>query len=150
MNPSEFSNIERSLGIELPQSYKSLLASYPIGVSEDIKSHGLFADPNRVIQENIALRTEGWFRIDWPVSYFVIGDDGCGDYYFMVIGKDEKVYFADHECGSHPVDAVEECLSSDSLSKHFSRELELERDYVEYERAKRERHQNRKWWEIWK
>lgn len=79
MNATDFVRIEKTLGFSLPNSYKSLLASYPSEADDDIRSHAVFFHANHVIKENLAHRKEGWFRLPWPDCYFVVGDNGCGD-----------------------------------------------------------------------
>ena len=92
MSPEDIRRIEDVLGWKVPVSYASVVLNYPCPDSEDICQHGLFSDPNRLIDVNLEHRTDGWFGLDWPEHFFAIGDDGCGDTYFMVIGKDDKVY----------------------------------------------------------
>jgi hypothetical protein len=150
MTQSDFEQIERRLDVTLPRTYTALLAVYPPDADDDIRSHGLFSDPDRVIEENIAHRRDGWFHIPWPDHYFVIGDDGCGDTYFMVLGKDEHIYFADHEGGSHPLDELEGCLASDTLHDHITSELKISREIEEGYQARTTRRRNKPWWLFWK
>lgn len=148
MTPSDFARIEQNLGITLPASYRAFLAAYPSEADEDIRSHALFASPDRVIEENISHRKDGWFRIPWPHHYFVVGDDGCGDTYFMVLGKDERIYLADHEAGPHPMDDIDDCYVSESLQQHMEDQLEIARESERRAREKAARRANRKWWEF--
>ena len=150
MEAADFARIETSLSIELPDAYRLFMSSYPSEADEDIRSHALFSDSDLIVAENLEHRKEGWFGIKWPDEYFVIGDDGCGDTYFMVLGKDEKVYFADHEAGPHPTENLEECVSSDSLQEYMAEALELAREVEEEFRQREERKNKKKWWEIWK
>lgn len=50
------------------------------------------------IDENRTVRAEGYFGQPWPDQYFIIGQNGCGDYYVILPNsKQFSVGFADHE-----------------------------------------------------
>ena len=91
MTPEDIQNIEHTLNIKLPPSYISVVENYPCPDNSDICGHGLFNDPETVIEQNLQHRQYGWFGLKWPETFFVIGDSGCGDTYFLVIGRDERV-----------------------------------------------------------
>ena len=150
MKDSDFLQIETELDIQLPDSYRSFLSNYPEEADEDIKSSILISDAKQLVTENLLHRQHGWFGFDWPEHYLVVGNSGCGDTYFMVLGKDERVYFADHETGPDPMKELDECWSSESLQEHMEEALEIKREIEEEDRLKEERRKNRKWWEIWK
>ena len=67
----------------------------------------------------------------------------------MVIGKDEKVYFADHEAGPHPVDELEECFRSESVRGHVEHEIKMQRELDEEERIAEGQRKNKNWWQFW-
>jgi hypothetical protein len=149
MKPEDLQRIEEVLGLRLPESYASLILNYPCPENEYIREHELFSDPEKVIRANQEHRKNGWFYLDWPGHFFVIGDDGCGDTYFMVIGKDESVYFADHEAGPSYETHLDDCFSSGSVAEHIEEVLETEREFQEEVRRRDERRKNKKWWQFW-
>ncbi len=149
MNDNDIKLIEASLKISLPTSYKTLILNHPCPDNQDICNHGLFNDAQHLIDENINHRTNGWFDMDWPDNFLLIGDDGCGDTYFMVLGKDEHVYFADHECGPSYQDDLDGCLSHETVTDHLENLLEIERELDREEKELAERRANKKWWQFW-
>lgn len=149
MKPEDIQLIETALGLKLPDSYVEVVLNYPCPEIADVCESGLFSDPLWVIQVNQEHRRGGWFGMDWPPHFFAIGDDGCGDTYFMVIGKDDRVYFADHECGPSFETELEDCASSESVQEHVEKELDLVRELEEEEMRQAERRKNKKWWQFW-
>ena len=149
MKFEEVERIEAALGLRLPDAYKSVALNHPCPESEDISWHGLYRDAERVMEVNAEHRANGWFGIDWPDDYFVIGDTGCGDSYFIVVGESDKVYLADHEGGPHPTTQLGDCVSSETISAHVEQEMASEREFQEEERLSAERRKNKKWWQFW-
>ncbi|MDA0661162.1 MAG: SMI1/KNR4 family protein [Planctomycetota bacterium] len=149
MMPEDVQRIEQELGLKVPESYASVVLNYPCPEVEGICRHGLFSDSQYVIEVNLEHRKEGWFGLAWPNHFLAIGDDGCGDTYFMVIGKDDKVYMADHEGGPCYETELDDCVSSESVQEHIEYELDLERWSQEEERRRDERRRNKKWWQFW-
>lgn len=101
--------IEKWYDIRLPAEYCSFVLDYPALDSES---------EQRYLEETISRTMEGvvidndFFRIEgngpatspafqehgWKPSYFVVGSDGCGNYYFLdTAKKPAPVYFFDHE-----------------------------------------------------
>ncbi len=149
MTPEDVSRIEHALEISLPETYASIVLDYPCAHSKEICEYGFFKDPEWVIKRNEQHRTDGWFGIDWPRHYFVIGEDGAGNTYFMVLGEDESVYFADHEAGPHPVQQLEECLAFETLQEHVDNEIRIDLEFEEEDRVREEQKRNKRWWQFW-
>ncbi|MCU4677727.1 SMI1/KNR4 family protein, partial [Catenovulum sp. 2E275] len=62
------------------------------------EDYGLLNDAEIIIEENNDVRNNGYFGESWPESYFIIGQNGCGDYYVINHqGKEFSVGFASHE-----------------------------------------------------
>lgn len=112
MSPSEISLIERSTGTVLPEHYVSLIANYPAELADtEARDFALLDDPHQIIEHNLRVRREGYFGEKWPERYFIIGHNGCGDYYVVLLGSTEfSVGFADHdvmECNKYANSASE-------------------------------------------
>ena len=57
-----------------------------------------YSDADEIIKETKCFRDEGFFGLNWPKKYLVIGDDGAGSVYFIDLNQtNSPVYFADHE-----------------------------------------------------
>jgi len=91
--------IEKETGISLPQHYVDLVVNYPDELAEtEAPDYGLLDDPDEVIRANRDVREQGYFGEQWPLQYFIIGQNGCGDYYVILHeGTAFSVGFADHE-----------------------------------------------------
>ncbi|WHI46443.1 SMI1/KNR4 family protein [Microbulbifer sp. VAAF005] len=92
-----FKEIEESLDIELPQSYKEFISNYPDMLLADgfwAAEVELLNNQNRLVELNRFVR----LHLDIELSYFLIGGSGCGDYYFIDISDEESpVYFWNHD-----------------------------------------------------
>ncbi|TBW47475.1 hypothetical protein EZI54_22720 [Marinobacter halodurans] len=99
MTNDEIRSIERSTGIKLPESYREILLNYPKELAgTEAEDFGLLNDPEAIAEENIEVRKNGYFGEKWPERYFIIGQNGCGDYYVINHEKSEfSVGFACHE-----------------------------------------------------
>ena len=99
MNQVEIESIEEKTGIKLPESYKQVLLNYPKELlGTEAEDFGLLSDAEVIIEENIEVRSNGYFGEAWPGRYFIIGQNGCGDYYVINHENQEfSVGFACHE-----------------------------------------------------
>lgn len=149
MTQSEIVQIENTLGITLPSSYKEAFFDYPFSKIDEVRHHQFFDSAQLVIKENLAHRKSGWFNSPWPKDYFIIGDDGCGNIFFMVSGGEQTVYCADHDGGAHPIDQLDECLYSIDLNDYINECLEFHKEEQQLEQLTREKILNRKWWRFW-
>ena len=148
MNSAQISQIEDALGLSLPSSYKDAVLNYPFPEIDAIRYHHFFECAELVITENLAHRKNGWFNILWPNDYFVIGDDGCGNTFFMLAGE-QTIYFADHDGGAHPIDQLPECLYSDNLREYTNELLEFHNEEQQLDLLASEQILNKKWWQFW-
>ncbi len=99
MTNEEFELIELNTGTKLPESYKQIVTNYPKELlGTEAEDYGLLNDPSVIIEENNDLRKNGFYGEPWPEQYFVIGQNGCGDYYVISLNNKEfSVGFACHE-----------------------------------------------------
>ena len=99
MTPHDIDSIQKKTGIILPVWYTEFVTNYPNELSEtEAPDYGLLDDPDEIIEQNIDVRENDYFGEKWPCKYFIIGHNGCGDYY--VINHESKEFsvgFSDHE-----------------------------------------------------
>ncbi|MCU4677193.1 SMI1/KNR4 family protein [Catenovulum sp. 2E275] len=80
----EIESIEEKTGIKLPNSYKQVMLNYPRELlGTEAEGFGLLNDARVIIEENNDVRANGYFGEAWPERYFIIGQNGCGDYYVI-------------------------------------------------------------------
>jgi hypothetical protein len=144
MTAADFTRITETLQVRLPEWYRSTLEAYPFPTAEP----ELFASADEVIQQNQEYRKSGWFDFPWPSSFFVIGEDGCGNLYFVHLAADERrIFIADHDGGPEPKkEKLDEMVSSDSLEAHIKETAEIQKRSKVIAAARAER----KWWQFWR
>jgi hypothetical protein len=111
--------LEKRLKLRLPQAYRQFLLNYPsilietktdLGwCHESLSDRKLRFNIDELIYYNESVRAPGtpWMDDDgpWPDTYFVIGDDQCGNYWVIdVTSAGEAVYFYDHDSGRFQVE----------------------------------------------
>ena len=95
MTNVELDQIETTFGIRLPSGYRTLMAS-GVFTMDEIDNY-ILNDVGSVIGINKELRT-GEFSREWKPQWFIIGNDDCGNIYFIdVIEESSIVYLWDHE-----------------------------------------------------
>ena len=105
MTDADFALIEKTLEIRLPDDYKEVLRNCPerhLPFLEELQN-----DYYAVLQENTAARQHahlGWDddrqEVPWPPYYFIVGNDGFGNPYFLDLNRARSpVFFRDHEFG---------------------------------------------------
>lgn len=99
MTNDDIARIQEATGITLPQHYVDVVTNYPAElINTEAPDFGLFDDPKQIIEENHSVRKNGYFGEKWPDHYFIIGHNGCGDYYVIITDSTRfTVGFADHE-----------------------------------------------------
>ena len=99
MTHEEIENIQLKTGLTLPKYYVEFITNYPKILSEtEAPDYGLLDNPEEIIEQNIDVRKNGYFGEKWPERYFIIGHNGCGDYYVVNLNSSEfSVGFSDHE-----------------------------------------------------
>ncbi len=150
MNTQDIERIESELSLKLPEFYTDVMLSYPFP-GWDCENFMLCNDPEEIIRENKENRKEGFFDAEWPDHFFILGFDGCGNYYFIDLkNKKEKVYFADHESffDSNSPDKLEETY--DGMESYFSLIRETEEDIKIANEEPLEPLPSKKGWQFWK
>lgn len=99
MKTHEVESIEKELGISLPQSYRSFITSYPDDIASILGDFELISDTARLLEMNKDLHSRPFYRFPpWPKHLFAIGENGCGDYYFLDLRDSAgTIRFVDHE-----------------------------------------------------
>jgi hypothetical protein len=144
MTPDAFSRIEQAFGVALPEWYRLRVLDYPFSKPED----GLHHDEESIVRANEELRRDGWFGFPWPQEFFVIGDTGFGDSYFIVTSTgDRRIFIADHEGGPAPsIDKLSEMAQADTLDEHVRAIQENLADAAQQAVGRRP---SKKWWQYW-
>lgn len=113
MNLQAIESVAREYNCALPIEYtKALLNINTIldstSLSEDQKKEitalYFYTSPDRIASKNAFVREKGitWTPdiVNWPARYFVIGDDQCGNHYYLDTSKNTNnsfVHFYDHD-----------------------------------------------------
>ena len=99
MKPEEIELIEEELGVSLPSSYRKFIESYPDDIASILGDFEMISDCARLLEMNKDLRSHPFYRFPpWPKHFFAIGENGCGDYYFLDLrDRAGTVRFVDHE-----------------------------------------------------
>lgn len=125
----DVSAIEEDLDVTLPQSYKDAIQNYPFKNIDDIDNieDSLIKNKDRLIALNLKLRKDGFGGSQWPDYFFVIGEDGSGNYFFMNLKNkdDERVFYADHESDFEP-GRLEDYLYDINLRAFIKTKLEIQ------------------------
>ncbi|EGR2301167.1 hypothetical protein D0814_13180 [Vibrio parahaemolyticus] len=84
MKSEELSLIESKIEVVLPNSYKQALLNYPETLfGTEAEDFHFLTNANEIISENLEVRENGYFGEKWPDRHFIIGHNGCGDYYVI-------------------------------------------------------------------
>lgn len=90
MTLTDIAAIEEALAIRLPDFYQKILLNYPPALHAADREEYLWSEAKDIIEMNQMMQT-----IEHAM---LIGDDGCGNYYFInTDNRDEAVLFIDHE-----------------------------------------------------
>ena len=148
MNREELAELESRLSLTLPEEYKGTVIRHPFPETGSY-NYELCGDYETLLEENLGMRSEGFFGEQWNPTWFVIGTDGCGNNYFITTDPfDGNIYFADHEEKFHRSN-----LSGNFHYKSMDEFLrfleETEKEIQEEELASESRIVNRSWWQFW-
>lgn len=99
MTLNDIDTIQKKLKITLHQGYVDLVTNYPENlINTEAPDFALLDTPEELIKLNIEVRKNGYFGEKWPEHYFIIGQNGCGDYYVTNHeSKNFAIGFSDHE-----------------------------------------------------
>jgi SMI1 / KNR4 family (SUKH-1) len=90
----DLARIKAELAIHLPNGYSTVLLEDPFkGEAQEF-----YGEADEILKQTKWNRDEGFFGLEWPDNYLVVGDDGAGNQYFIDLNRPESpVFFVDHE-----------------------------------------------------
>ena len=135
MSEEDFIHIEAKLSITLPNEYKEAILDYPFTTKfeHDVIENSLMRSSKSVILMNLELRKNGFFNIDWPDSFFAIGNDSAGNNYFYDLRSPEaKLYYADHD-EIFDQNNLDELIAYENIKEFIDDQLEYQEDVLEEE-----------------
>ncbi len=97
MNAPDIETLKKTLNKKLPEWYSSFLTNYPeylieLGAPSNTVSY--FSLPN-TLERLIEINDDFG---DIPEFILIIGVDGCGNFYYIILGdENSKIYLHDHE-----------------------------------------------------
>ncbi|MBE7502771.1 MAG: SMI1/KNR4 family protein [Verrucomicrobiales bacterium] len=99
MTVTDLTKIEQAIGQHLPTSYRDFMTRYPEELASIAGDFEFLADADRIVQLNDDLRRMPFYQgKSWPDRLLAIGENGCGDYYFLDLrDASGAVLFVDHE-----------------------------------------------------
>lgn len=108
MNESEIRELETATGCQLPPAYREVLLHYPQRLTalaaklDDYEPAELFHTKESLFRVNV-INAE-YVNSIFPMSFFVIGESKCGDYYAIDTGNaDAPVYMGGPHEGVYPM-----------------------------------------------
>ena len=149
MKIEEIELLESEFDIEFPDVYRETLLNYPLSyvAEEIINSLDVLTEKNREIREN------GFWGVDVPNSFWLIGLDGMGGGDFIDTSTEETyVHIFDH--ATPPKDMYDKGQLRPKLySEHISEFIEEDQQAIEEEETRKEELrravENRRWWQFW-
>ncbi len=136
MNPGEVKYIEDSLGIKLPDYYKSTILQYPYPKDSFADEFLLPNNPDVVVENNNDCLIED----TKDATPFIIGNDGGEELYYINV-KDKKsniyVYYLEIKKSE---------VKSDTWPDYLR---EIDENLKEIEDDERVLEKNKKWWQLW-
>jgi len=128
MKHFSFELIENKLDIKLPEFYKNIIQNYPF---EDIYKFrhvfdSIYNEDKKIIEININLRQKGYQNKNWPLNFFVFGENGKDNYYFLDLKKaKEEIFFIKNDKKFNPK-KVENNLLEDSFERFIKAQKNLQ------------------------
>ena len=146
MTRKQASILERKFSVVLPADYVSAVTeSYPFAE----QSHQLDTDFESLRRDNLGSREDNRGGFPWRDSYWMIGDDGSGGFYFInTTDSATTVYYCDHEDMPTSIEDTDRIHVS-SLSDFIAEGIEMEEWAAEQNRKMTEKVASRRWWQFW-
>ncbi|GEM_PF-3882695 len=113
-----FQVINEALGTTLPENYTQFIKNYPSPILTQAfwaTQIELLISTETILKLNLFIRQ----HLDLEPNYFLIGESGCGDYYFIDLDEtDSPVYFWNHD-----IEDFDDDEKSHSLVEHAGKLL---------------------------
>lgn len=146
MNTQDIAVLEEQFKITLPEDYASVVTGE---VAAQLSAMALEVDPAILREANENHRKDCPWGFAWRDSFWWIGEDGAGGFYFIdTEEKTSTVYYFDHESSPLTFDDREPFYPSD-IGNHVSDEVEIEAEMKVHDRRMALRVAERKWWQFW-
>lgn len=138
MTEDDFLRIEDRLGMKLPAVYRRAMSTVGeelLQLALDYRSEidddrPIFLTADRLIASNLSERLPdsgtGYAFPDWWKKYFLIGTNGAGGYYCLLLKGKSNLWMIGSDCGDEPV------YHDTELQTHISDEFEYYREEMAY------------------
>lgn len=146
MNPHEIARIERHFHLSLPEGYVRVIGG---STARRLGAMALETDASRLKEANEGHRRDCPWGFEWRSSFWWIGEDGAGGFYFIDTAEGSStVYYFD--CESSPLRFKDRSLFSPSeIDRHVASEEEMESEMLRRDEAMTSRVSRRRWWQFW-
>jgi hypothetical protein len=146
IRPKDLDEIEGRFHIHLPRAYRECIA-----LMDDLEptiGEVFDTDLATLIEENESVRRNGFFGLDWPNHYFVLGGNGAGDLYYLDTTEQERprVYQAGHERPTLRMEQVEFYRDSRLIIFFVAWRESYKNGLKGCNKPKSPRH----WWQFWR
>jgi hypothetical protein len=149
MDQSEIDRLQTEFDIEFPDDYARVLRAYPLHepTEELLESYDMLRESNAEI------RKEGFWGVDVPNSFWLIGLDGMGGGDFINCdGAQTYVYIFDHATPPKDMSDMGQ-LRPRPFAEHIQALIADEEEFRAEEVLRRSRLEQavaeRKWWQFW-
>lgn len=96
ISQKDIADIEVEFGVSLPDGYRQFILNHSFPNSKTIET--LFFSKEKLRATNSFVRNKLNIPVIWQNHWFVIGEDGSGNYFFINTSEDDsKIYELDHE-----------------------------------------------------
>jgi hypothetical protein len=143
MTPSDFEQLERSLGIRLPDTYRDAMLAYAFPPDSPAAELWLPDHAKTTLETNRQIRAVTLDGRPWPQHLIAIGGDGGEEMYLLDCATSPyAVLVFDIETGG-----TRPCAAS--FTEFLDKQWKALRDLDEDERRMAEAYRKRKWWQFW-
>ncbi len=140
MNLEDLKKIGNSIGITLPDYYKSTMLNYPFPKDSFADEFMLVNNPGAVIENNDKSLIEA---IDKGVKPFSIGSDGGEELYYVDLNKEKSEVFV------YYLETQKSEIQSKTWNDYLEDIKKTLKEIEEDEKAMEERKKNKNWWQFW-
>lgn len=128
LTDEEIGLIEESLRITLPEHYIEGVRSFKFDAIDGDNLH-LTQDPTYLIKWNEDYEKHGYYSKGWRDDIFVVGSDGGGGIYFVMLDDEEPgIFYADWESNCSFSDLGAMRYASD-MDAYFKKWVRMQEEY---------------------
>ena len=122
-NENVITKIEQELRVKLPEIYKRVLLKYPFPLDSDAAYYDLYGDPEVIVEDNKYYIDNGINGLPWPTHYFIVGNDGAGDIFFIDLNSPDSPIFKTQQNSDHA-----KSIAAQEIAKNIYEFIEQIRD----------------------